>query len=82
MPSFHHQEHPHALAHRRGLHHRLAGHLVASLIDLYSQHLPSNLPIPSGYSRLRYLSEYSLYWASVTSLDVHVSLGNGARVRP
>jgi hypothetical protein len=82
MPSFHLQEHLHALAHQRGPHHRLAGHQAVSPIDLHFQHLPNNLPIPSGYSRLRYLSGYSLYWASVTSLDAHVSLGNGARVRP
>jgi hypothetical protein len=82
MPSFHLQEHLHALAHQRGLRHHLAGHLAVSPIDLHLQHPPNNLPIPSGYSRLRYLSRYSLYWASVTSLDAHVSLGNGARVRP
>lgn len=82
MPSFRLQEHLHAPAHQRGPHHRLAGHQAASPIDLHSQHLLNNLPIPSGYSRPRYLNGYSLYWASVTSLDVQASLGNGARVRP
>jgi hypothetical protein len=74
MPSFHLQEHLHALAHQRGPHHHLAGRLAVSPIDLHLQHPPNNLPIPSGYSRPRYLSGYSLYWASVTSLDAHVSL--------
>jgi hypothetical protein len=81
MPSFHLQEHLYALAHLRDPHHHLAGHLAVPSIDLHLQPPPSNLPILSGSSRLRYLSGYSLYWASVTLLDVHVSLGNGARVR-
>ena len=82
MPSFHLQEHLHALAHQRDPLHHLAGHLAVSPIDLHLQHPPNSQPIPSGYSRPRYLSGYSLYWASMTSLDAHVSLGNGARVRP
>jgi hypothetical protein len=82
MPSFHLQEHPHALAHRRAPHHLLVERLVASPVDLYL-HPPSNLlVIHLGYSPLRYLSGYSLYSASATSLDAHVSLGSGARVRP
>ncbi len=82
MPSFRLQEHPHALAHQRGPHHHLAGLLAVSPIDLHLQHPPNSLPIPSGYSRPKYLSGYSLHWVSVTSLVAHVSLGNGARVRP
>jgi len=82
MSSFHLQEHPHALAHQRGPHHHLAGHLAVSPIDLHLQHPPNNLPIPSGYSRPRYHSGYSLSWVSMTSLDALVSLGNGARARP
>jgi hypothetical protein len=82
MPSFLLQEHLHALAHQRGPHHHLAGHLAVSPKELHLQHPPNNLPIPSGYSRPRYVSGYSLYWVSVTSHDARVSLGNGARVRP
>jgi hypothetical protein len=33
MPSFHLQEHPHALAHRLAPHHLPAEHLVASPVD-------------------------------------------------
>jgi hypothetical protein len=61
MPSFRLQD-LHALAHQRGPH-RLAGHLAVSPINLHLQHPPNNLPIPSGYSRPRYLSGYSPYWA-------------------
>lgn len=60
-PSFRPQEHLHDLAHQHGPHHHLAGHLVVLPIDSHLQHLPNNLPIPSGYSRPRYLSVYSLY---------------------
>jgi hypothetical protein len=82
MPSFRFLEHPHALAHQRGPRHHLAAHLAVSHIDLHLLHPPNSLPIPSGYSRPRYLSGYSLHWVSMTSLVAHVSLGNGARVRP
>ena len=48
MPSFHLQEYLHALAHKRGLHHHLAGHLVVSAIDLHVPHPPNTYRSPQG----------------------------------
>ena len=83
VPSFHFQEHLHALAHPRAPHRLLVEHLVASFVSTYLRHLhlPSNLPIPSEDFLLRFLRGSSHFLASVISLDARVSVGNGTKVR-
>jgi hypothetical protein len=83
VASFHNQERLHALAHPHVPHRLPVEHPVASLVDLYLRHLhPLNkLPIPSEDFLLRFLSESSLFLASVISLDARASVGNGTEVR-
>ena len=83
MPSFHFQEHLHALAHPPAHHRLLVERPLAPLEGLYLQHPhpPSDLPILLEYFPLRLLSEFSHSSESVTSLDAHVSVGNGVGVR-
>jgi len=83
MPSFHFQEHLHALVHPRAHHRLLVERPVAQLEDLYLRHPhpPSDLPILLEHFPLRFLREFSHYSESVTSLNAHVYVGNGAGVR-
>lgn len=82
FPSFRCQERPHAPVHPR-VRHRPLGELPDALVVIsYLLHLPNSLSTPSRYFLPRYPNEYLVCLASLTSLNAHVSRGNGARVRP
>ena len=83
MPSFHFQEHLHALVHPRVHHRLLVERPVAPLedLDLRHPHPPSDLPILLEHFPLKFLSEYSHCSESLTSPVVRVYVENGAGVR-